>query len=428
MDKEIKIISISFKNEEKNEKRTLRIVASDETVDRDGDIIRAKGWILDNYLKNPVMLAFHNWRGEPVAKVNKVYVDGDKLIIEDIEFAPTDEGKKFKELVDKGFIKTVSVGFIPRKVFYLGDESQFEEMKSLDEEWINKNLEKLAKANRVIWEAELLEVSFVPIPANPNALIQFANKGLDVAFVKNDEGELIEIDLTPYREYKGVIPYSVHPKNMKVRKSTSWDKKRAIKSLLKWASSDGSGDWEKVNKRKFRAGFGYVDDANADKLSAYKYPHHYAEGETFYVDERGVQVAMAFCLARKGNLTEEEFKKLYNHLAKHYTNDLKKEPPEWKDIAYTFKELIKIFDKEIITEFIKEYPEEAVKYIVELEKEIKFLSNKIDKIKNQNSSPSPEEGEVDNEEEIKIEFNEEELKETISLAIKQFLRTFKGGN
>ncbi len=432
MDKVEKIISIVFDDKscghEGNRRRRMKIIASTEDVDRDLDIIRAKGWQIENYMKNPVILVSHNWRGEPVAKANKVYVEDDKLIIEDIEFAETEEGEKYKYLVENEYIKTVSVGFIPKKVFFIGDEDQVNEMKDLDNEWYEKNKDKLIKARRVVWEAELLEVSLVPIPANPNAMIVMAQKGLDYAVIKNDEGQLIEIDITPYREYKGVVPYSIHPKGMKVRKSSTWDKNKAIKSLLKWASSDGSGEWEKVNKRKFRAGFGYVDDANADKLSAYKYPHHYAEGNDFYVDERGVEVAMAFTLARRGNLTEEEFKGLYNHLAKHYTNDLNREPPKWKDKAYTIEELMKTFNDEVIAEIVKENPEDFIKYLRIKLKELEIVKNEL---KDKSEPPSPDnKGLVEDngsDKEDKIVLSDEDLSKAISLAVEQFLKNFKGG-
>jgi len=59
-------------------------------------------------------------------------------------FAGTEKAQIVRQLYDEGIIKTVSVGFIPKK----RDE----------------------KDQKIITEAELLELSFVPVPANPNAL------------------------------------------------------------------------------------------------------------------------------------------------------------------------------------------------------------------------------------------------------------------
>ena len=49
------------------EKRTLHMIATDETKDRDGDVIKVKGWDFDNYRKNPVFLWAHNYGSVPLA-------------------------------------------------------------------------------------------------------------------------------------------------------------------------------------------------------------------------------------------------------------------------------------------------------------------------------------------------------------------------
>ena len=50
------------------EQRTLSMVVSTEAKDRDGDIIEAKGWELDNYRNNPVVLFAHKYNEPAVAK------------------------------------------------------------------------------------------------------------------------------------------------------------------------------------------------------------------------------------------------------------------------------------------------------------------------------------------------------------------------
>ena len=40
---------------------TVTAVVSDESVDRDGDIIRAQGWQLDAFRALPIMLADHDY-------------------------------------------------------------------------------------------------------------------------------------------------------------------------------------------------------------------------------------------------------------------------------------------------------------------------------------------------------------------------------
>jgi len=134
--------------------RRVRFVASDETVDRYGDIIRASGWQLDNYRKNPVLLAAHDTDLFPIGRVDPVAVEGTKLVAH-AQFAP--EGTSTVadavwSLVDKGFMQAVSVGFLP----LAPPNPIFNEDKSLTGfEWIAQ---------------ELLELSVVSVPANPNAL------------------------------------------------------------------------------------------------------------------------------------------------------------------------------------------------------------------------------------------------------------------
>jgi hypothetical protein len=67
--------------------RRARFIASDETVDRYGDIIRASGWQLGNYRQNPVLLFGHQSDSLPVGKVDPIVVEGTQLIAH-AEFLP----------------------------------------------------------------------------------------------------------------------------------------------------------------------------------------------------------------------------------------------------------------------------------------------------------------------------------------------------
>jgi HK97 family phage prohead protease len=134
--------------------RRIRFVASDESVDRYGDIIRAAGWQLDNFRKNPVLLFGHQSRSLPVGKVDPIGIEGTRLIAH-AEFPP--EGVSpfadtVAQMVDKGFLSAVSVGFMPLAT----PTPIFDENKSVTGFEYNGQ--------------ELLELSVVPVPANPNAL------------------------------------------------------------------------------------------------------------------------------------------------------------------------------------------------------------------------------------------------------------------
>jgi HK97 family phage prohead protease len=135
--------------------RTVKFVASDETVDRYGDVIRVSGWDLASFKKNPVLLFGHDSRQPPIGVVSKVWKE-DKQLLAIAKFLS--EGvyafaDTVWNIIADGALKAVSVGFMPTK----------KPKQILDEqnewtggyEWVGQ---------------ELLELSVVPIGANPAAL------------------------------------------------------------------------------------------------------------------------------------------------------------------------------------------------------------------------------------------------------------------
>ena len=132
----------------------LSVVASDETPDRYGDVIRVEGWNLDAYRKNPIVLFGHSAR-DPVGTAD-VRIVGKKLVADITLAAPgtTPMVDAVRALVAQKILKAVSVGFQPTK--------EPNEIKDPETnkwtggyEWVGQ---------------ELLENSIVSIPANPNAL------------------------------------------------------------------------------------------------------------------------------------------------------------------------------------------------------------------------------------------------------------------
>lgn len=144
--------------------RVLSFIASDETPDRMGDIIRVKGWELGNYKKNPVILWGHDGSSLPIGKARRVTkgtkADGAPALLIEVEFAPADAhafAETVYQLAKSGFLNAVSVGFLPVKV--TRPETPEERMEMGLGPW------------GVVYEkAELLEVSVVSVPANPSAL------------------------------------------------------------------------------------------------------------------------------------------------------------------------------------------------------------------------------------------------------------------
>jgi HK97 family phage prohead protease len=118
-------------------------VASTASVDRMGDTVE-QDFDLAEYLRNPVVLFGHD-HDQPVGKALDVRFENGQLVA-DIEFAPTERGQEIKALVDHGTLRALSIGFTP------GD-TQARPDGGLS---FAKN--------------SLLEISIVPVPANPDAL------------------------------------------------------------------------------------------------------------------------------------------------------------------------------------------------------------------------------------------------------------------
>lgn len=134
-----------------DEKGPVRVVLSTGSVDRDGDTIDPSGWDLEAYAKNPVVLFGHDRRSPPVGRALRVWTEGGALKA-DVEFAPTEDGRECEALVRGGFLSAASVGF---------EAVEYGPRKSED-----------GTSGIAFSRQELLEFSFVTIPANAEALVE----------------------------------------------------------------------------------------------------------------------------------------------------------------------------------------------------------------------------------------------------------------
>ena len=157
------------------ERRTMIMTGTDETKDRDGDIIKLSGWELENYRKNPVFLWAHNYGSVPLARAQKVVKKREPQKMDFHLLYPTKGIYPFAdmilELYDGKFINASSVGFIPLKW-----EDIEEEGEGMANRW---------RRGRMFTKQELLELSGCAVPSNPNAL-QDALKGKGFNYDPND--------------------------------------------------------------------------------------------------------------------------------------------------------------------------------------------------------------------------------------------------
>ncbi|HLZ49126.1 MAG TPA: signal peptide peptidase SppA [Candidatus Acidoferrum sp.] len=147
-----------------------------------------------------------------------------------------------------------------------------------------------------------------------------------LALVKRPARRPYLLDLTgPF--LAGAIP---HEKAEAKDDSPEWDGATAKDRLAKWASSDGSGDKDKIDWAQYRKGFAWYDSDNAESFGAYKFPHHDVKDDKLTVVWGGVKAAMGALLGSRGgtSIPAGDRKAVYDHLAAHY-KEFDKEPPEY---------------------------------------------------------------------------------------------------
>lgn len=155
--------TINFKIKEiDDENRTFTAIASDDSTDRHGESIKQDGWDLENFIKNPVVPWGHDYYMPPVAKAIEIGMVEGKLMfkpkfasIEELSEDPSNpsDWAKFVDTIFRmykgGYLRAFSVGFIPKEME--GD---------------------------TFIKQELLEVSAVTVPSNPNALALAFKEGV----------------------------------------------------------------------------------------------------------------------------------------------------------------------------------------------------------------------------------------------------------
>ena len=128
----------------------LDFVASNETLDHYQEVIKADGWDLSVYTRNPVVLdTHHSGSIERILGRSTQVGVRDGQLVNTVHFALENPlGALAYKLAKGGFLRAQSVGFIPK-------------------EWVN------GKGNdgprRTYTKSLLTEISLVPVPANPSA-------------------------------------------------------------------------------------------------------------------------------------------------------------------------------------------------------------------------------------------------------------------
>lgn len=119
-------------------------VASTAVEDRHGEVVSLEGWDLKNYKKNPVLQWAHDHTVPAIGVAKNIRIDGvgkkARLLFEPVFHEYTEQAKALKKMVEEGIINSFSVGFRPLEV-----------------------------DGNTYTKQELLEISLVNVPANPEA-------------------------------------------------------------------------------------------------------------------------------------------------------------------------------------------------------------------------------------------------------------------
>lgn len=130
----------------------VEVVMSTASLARDGHVLDPQGCRLENYRANPIVLWSHD-ADKPIGNVEDIVVGRDNITAR-IRFAPLGISAKADEirgLTKAGVIRSVSVGFDPT------------DGEPLDA--------KKPRGGQHFTEWELLELSFVSVPADPGATV-----------------------------------------------------------------------------------------------------------------------------------------------------------------------------------------------------------------------------------------------------------------
>lgn len=168
-----------------DEERTCTATISTMAEDSDGDVIMPDGCDMKRFMKNPVIMYAHNYAGKPVAKAVAIKIDEEGIHAK-MQFADTQEALEVWSLVKGGFLNANSIGFVIKECHRKGTESFNNFVKA------NK-IKVKETCNRIINKFELLESSIVPIPANPEALMQaISAKSINISDKLIKDLDLIE--------------------------------------------------------------------------------------------------------------------------------------------------------------------------------------------------------------------------------------------
>lgn len=246
----------------------IRFVISTEGVKRDGKDLKADQWTFENYRKNPVVLWAHDYFGGnlPIGRGSPGQ-DG-AVTFADVVFDQEDElARQIESKYRRGFLNAVSVGW-----------------------------KDLPVEGEVM--ADLIDISAVPVPGDPDALIERQIRALKPYIEEQNENRA------------AIPPHST----AKADEGHAWDGPAQV------SAAEGAAQLRRIHA--------WVDgEMDPETKQAYKLPHHLTDsGQVVW---RGVAAAMARLLQAGTQIPDGDRRGVYNHLSRHY-GQFDREPPEFR--------------------------------------------------------------------------------------------------
>jgi HK97 family phage prohead protease len=140
------------------EDRCISYRFSDASVGRDMHTIQADAWDIANFERNPVFLWAHQDDELPVGRVENLRTAGGQLLGQ-VRYADHPFADTVYRLVKGGFLNATSTGWLPQQ-------------------WKAAN-DRARPGGLDFTRVELLEISQVPVPALPTALVTARKAGID---------------------------------------------------------------------------------------------------------------------------------------------------------------------------------------------------------------------------------------------------------
>jgi len=218
----------------KTDSITIEGYASTTDIDRQGDVVPVSVWEkgIQNYLKNPVILAYHD-HSEPVGRMVEHRIDGKGLWI---KARISGAANEVFNLVKDGVLTAFSIGF-----------------RIVDAEY-NSAAELF-----VVKELELHEISVVSVPANQNTLFS-----LSKAFDTAEEFKSFKMQFAPDSESAKGLESSTEA-DSEIKKEWEMDPKQLEQMLADAASKAAEQTAKAIAETQAKA---LAEKAAAEKAEA----------------------------------------------------------------------------------------------------------------------------------------------------------------